>query len=30
MFKLIENRRIAKNAAAQMQSIYMWRPGTGR
>jgi len=27
MIKLIEKRRVAKNAAAQMQGMYMWRPG---
>lgn len=30
MIKLIQNRRIAKNAAVQMQAIYAWRATAGR
>jgi len=30
MFKKIQNRRVAKKAAVQMQAAYFWRPGSGR
>ena len=30
MLKLIQNRRVAKQAAVQMQAVYMWRATNGR
>jgi hypothetical protein len=29
MMKKLQDRRSAKLAAAQMQAIYAWRPGSG-
>lgn len=30
MIKILQNRRVAKQAAVQMQAIYMWRATTRR
>lgn len=30
MIKIIQNRRVAKQAAVQTQGVYFWRATTGR